>query len=106
MERHQHCKNESFYRASTTNGPLFFSSTEHCWNTKKLYNVMFWRLHMSRNKFQLLLHYFHLVDNSISPSDRLYKVRPILYHLNNFMRQNYVPHQNICIDESMMWSGR
>lgn len=88
-------------------GPYSFPSIEHYWSTNKLYNVMFWRSHVSRNKFQLLLRYFHLVDNSIPSSDRLYKVRPILNHFNNIMRQNYVPNKNICIDESMMlWRGR
>lgn len=88
-------------------GPCTFPSIEHYWSTNKLYNVNFWRSHMSRNRFQLLLRYFHLVDNSIPSEDRLYKVRPILNHFNNIMRENYVPDKNICIDESMMlWRGR
>lgn len=88
-------------------GPCTFPSIEHYWSTNKLYNVNFWRSHMSRNRFQLLLRYFHLVDNSILSADRLYKVRPILNHFNNIMRENYVPDKNICIDESMMlWRGR
>lgn len=88
-------------------GPCSFPSIEHYWSTSKLYNVMFWRSNMSRNRFQLLLRYFHLVDNTIPSADRLYKVRPILTHFNNIMRENYVPDKNICIDESMMlWRGR
>lgn len=75
-------------------GPCSFPSIEHYWSTSKLYNVMFWRSNMSRNRFQLLLRYFHLVDNTIPSADRLYKVRPI-------------PDKNICINESMMlWRGR
>lgn len=35
-------------------GPCSFPSIEHYWSTNKLYNVMFWRSRMSRNKFQLL----------------------------------------------------
>ncbi|XP_067136002.1 piggyBac transposable element-derived protein 4-like [Centruroides vittatus] len=88
-------------------GPCSFPSIEHYWSTNELYNIMFWRSHMSQNKFQLLLRYFHLVDSSIPSSDRLYKVRPILNHFNNIMHQNYVPDKNMCIDESMMlWRGR
>lgn len=88
-------------------GPCTFPSIEHYWSRNKLYNVMFWRSHMSRNRFQLLLRYFHLVDNSVPSSDRLYKVRPILNHFNDIMSQNYVPNKNICIDESMLlWRGR
>ncbi|XP_037911917.1 piggyBac transposable element-derived protein 4-like [Hermetia illucens] len=88
-------------------GPCTFPSIEHYWSTNKLYNVNFWRSHMSRNRFQLILRYFHLVDNSIPSADRLYKVRPILNHFNHVMRESYVPDRNICIDESMMlWQGR
>lgn len=88
-------------------GPCTFPSIQHYWSTSNLYNVNFWRSHMSRNRFQLLLRYFHLVDNSKPSADRLYKVRPILNHFNDIMRQNYVPDKNICIDESMMlWRGR
>lgn len=88
-------------------GPCTFPSIEHYWSTNKLYNVNFWRSHMSRNRFQLILRYFHLIDNSIPSADRLYKVRPILNHFNHVMRESYVPDRNICIDESMMlWRGR
>lgn len=88
-------------------GPCSFPSIEHYWSRNKMYNVMFWRSHMSRNRFQLLLRYFHFVDNLIESPDRLYKVRPVIEHFNNIMRQNYVPNENICIDESMMlWRGR
>lgn len=88
-------------------GPCTFPTIEHYWNTNKLYNVNFWRTHMSRNRFQLILRYFHLVDNSQPSTDRLYKVRPIVNHFNDIMRENYVPSKNICIDESMMlWRGR
>ena len=83
-------------------GPCSFPSIEHYWSRNKMYNVKFWRSRMSRNKFQLLLRRFHFVDNSIPSPDRLYKVRPILNHFNDIMRQNYVPNKNICIDESMM----
>lgn len=54
-------------------GPCIFPSIEHYWSTNKLQNVNFWRLHMSRNRFQLLLRYFHLVDNSIPSAGRLYR---------------------------------
>ncbi|KFM83301.1 PiggyBac transposable element-derived protein 4, partial [Stegodyphus mimosarum] len=83
-------------------GPCSFPSIEHYWSTNKLYNVRFWRSNMSRNRFQLLLRYFHLADNSVPSADRLYKVRPILNHFNNIMHENYVPDKNLCIDESMM----
>lgn len=88
-------------------GPCNFPSIEHYWSTDSLYNIQFWRLHMSRNRFQLLLRYIHFTDNTVDSTDRLFKIRPILSHFNNIMKQNYVPNIDICIDESMMlWRGR
>lgn len=102
MERRQRCRNESFYyRLLLQMGPCSSHSIEHYWSTNKLYYVMFWRSRISRNKFQLLQHYFHfqLVDNSIKKIDRLYKVRPVVNHFDNIMRQNYVL-------SMMLWYGR
>ena len=46
------------------------------------------------------------MDNSVDTDYRLYKIRPIMDHFNNVMK-NYVPHKSLCNDESMMlWRGR
>ena len=62
---------------------------------------------MSRNRFQLLLRFFHFVDNSVDCNDKLYKIQLVMDHFNNVMKKNYVPEKSLCIDESMMlWRGR
>lgn len=86
-------------------GPYSFPSIEHYWSTNKTYNVMFGDPVLVEI-IQLLLPYFHLGDNPILSSNRLYKVRPLQKLFNNIMRQNYVPNKNICIDESMLLNGR
>ena len=47
------------------------------------------------------------MDNSVESDDRLYRIQPIMDHLNNVMKKNYVPDKSLSIDESMMlWRGR
>ncbi|XP_065647188.1 piggyBac transposable element-derived protein 4-like [Hydra vulgaris] len=62
---------------------------------------------MPRNKFQLMLRFWHFINNEDSGSKRLCKIIGLLDHLNNTMGNIYCPNKNISIDESMMlWKGR
>ena len=62
---------------------------------------------MSRNKFQLILRFWHFINNEDSGSGRLCKIIVLLDHLNNAMDNIYCPNKNISIDESMMlWKER
>lgn len=74
-------------------GPCSLPSISSYWSTSMFYNMKFWSS-MSRNRFQLLLRFLHFADNSIPSDDRLYKVRPVLTHLNDIMRKNYIPDKN------------
>ena len=88
-------------------GPCSLPSLDAYWSTSVLYDFSLWSSLMSRNRFQILLRFFHFVDTSIQSEDRLYKVRPIMDYFNNIMKKNYVPDKSLCIDESMMlWRGR
>ena len=74
---------------------------------EQLYEVNLWSSLMSRNRFQLLLRFFHFVNNFVNSDDRLYKIRPIMDQFSNVLKKIYVPDKNLCIDESMMlWRGR
>ena len=62
---------------------------------------------MSRNRFQLLLRFWHFSDNESIEKGRLSKVKLLLDHLNDTMREIYVPDKDLSLDESMMlWIGR
>ena len=88
-------------------GPCSFPSLDAYWSTSVLYEVTLWSSLMSRYRFQLLLRFFHFVDNSVECDDRLYRIRPVMDHLINVMKKNYVPDKSLCIDEFMMlWRGR
>lgn len=88
-------------------GPCKLPSIEHYWNSSVFYNLPFWKSVMSRNRFQLLLRFLHFSDNTQVTDDRLYKIRPIVEHLNNVMYQNYIPNRSLSADESMvLWRGR
>ena len=88
-------------------GSFTLPSVDLYWSKDVLYESTLWSSVMSRNRFQLLRHFFHFADNSVESDDRLYKFRPILNHFNGSMKRIYVPEKNICIDKSMMlWGGR
>ena len=62
---------------------------------------------MSRNRFQLLLCFWHFSDNESIEKGRLSKVKLLLHHLNDTMREIYVPDKDLSLDGSMMlWRGR
>ncbi|KAI4455769.1 transposase is4 [Holotrichia oblita] len=43
---------------------------------------------MSRNRFEAIHRYIHLNDNSsVDPNDRVYKIRPLIQHLNNIFQK-------------------
>ncbi|CAH2319774.1 Hypothetical predicted protein [Pelobates cultripes] len=63
---------------------------------------------MKRDRYEQMLRFLHFNDNTLSPPrndplfDRLYKIRPFIQLLSDKFSQNYVPNENICIDESLM----
>ena len=65
---------------------------------------------MSRERYQVILSNLHLNDNAKMDSDKkdkLYKVRPILDHLNQRFSQNRSLSEHLCVDESMIkFKGR
>lgn len=89
-------------------GPVSLPTIEHYWSTNNLYkNTLFGSI-MSRNRFQLLLRFWHFTDNAnADATDRLYKLRPVLEHFNHTMDRIYYPRKELSIDESMvLWRGR
>ena len=66
---------------------------------------------ISRDRFELIVRFLHFVNNdSLQTYDgppKLFKIFPVLCHLNNKFKTLYIPKQNIAIDESLtLWKGR
>ena len=65
------------------------------------------------DRFVALNRYLHFIDSTQAPvrdaqnSDPLYKIRPLVDHLNSTFAQFYKPGKNLSIDESMVgFKGR
>ena len=58
---------------------------------------------MSRNRFDEIMKYLHLADNtSFDPHVKFSKVRPLLDTVNKQCLSNYLPEQTVSINESMV----
>ncbi|XP_070179144.1 piggyBac transposable element-derived protein 3-like [Littorina saxatilis] len=58
---------------------------------------------MTRDRFEEILRYLHLKDNTrLDPEDRMSKVRPLLSMINERCLNNFVKQQSLSIDESMV----
>ncbi|XP_025191739.1 uncharacterized protein LOC112591992, partial [Melanaphis sacchari] len=82
-------------------------STNHNFFCPRIANVM------PLKRFLKLLRYIHLNDNqkmlprSSESIDKLFKIRPLIDHLNNIYKILYNPSQNLSVDESMVaYTGR
>lgn len=58
---------------------------------------------MSRNRFRAILSMFHFSDNEdASNIDRLGKINPFIYLMNDKFHKMYDPDESVCIDETMV----
>ena len=74
------------------------------WKKHPSYKTDFFRSVMSRDRFQLLLRFWYFGEQG---EGRDAKVKKIVDHLNETMKQIYTPERQLSIDESMMlWRGR
>ena len=92
------------------------------WSTSVLLNAPIFSLVMPRNRFQSLmprncfqslLRFWHCSDHSKEPVhndpnwDRLYKIRPLVWHLQEEFQSIYTPGKYVAIDESLLlWKGQ
>ena len=69
----------------------------------------FFRKIMSGRRFGLLHKFLHLVDNETitdGPGRKVAKIKPFIDLILKKFKQNYVPNQNVSIDESLLgWKG-
>lgn len=80
------------------------------WATADDLGVALVRNTMARNRFDMILSNLHLVDNMTIPkdnTDKVFKLRPILNHLNVVFPQFYHGTRELAVDESMiLFKGR
>ncbi|XP_068093018.1 piggyBac transposable element-derived protein 4-like [Hyperolius riggenbachi] len=78
------------------------------WSRDSIDSMPIFSATMTRCRFQLLMSCMHFNNNAhqLAPDnpahDRLFKLRPLIDHLNNTFSEVYTPEQNIAIDESLV----
>lgn len=74
------------------------------WSTTSCNSTPWFPQMFSRNRFQLILKFFHFVDNSklTTPVDPCAKFQPLSDHANRLFRHFYIPYQQLSIDESLV----
>jgi len=88
-------------------GSIRLNRLEDYWKTSELFNIHFFRQHMSRNRFMLILRNLHFVDNENCDNSRLNKIEPIVTYFYNKMTDIYEASENLSLDESMvLFRGR
>ena len=85
----------------------------HYWTTNPVLASSFAPSVMKRDRFKMILAFFHLNDNTnFIPAGRpghdpLFKVRPLFDSLNEKFKEIYIPDEYIAIDEAIVpWRGR
>ena len=76
------------------------------WSTDTILSHPWFRTVMSRKRFNEILRYLHVVDNTTEPDrsvsgyDKLWKVRPLITLLSENCVKYYSTHPQVSIDES------
>ncbi|KAL1276968.1 hypothetical protein QQF64_023641 [Cirrhinus molitorella] len=82
-------------------------SLKDYWTTDPVIQTPFFSTLFSLDRFQLLLRALHFADNTTANlRDPLNKIRNVFTSLMAAFGQMFVPHRDLCIDESLMlWKG-
>ncbi len=90
-------------------GLIQMPKLKYYWSSSQLYGSEIIRNAMSRERFELLLKFWHFSnnDNKNSNQDRLFKLKPLLDLLRARFSSVYKPGSVVTIDETMIpWRGR
>ncbi len=78
-------------------------SMKEYWSVDPLLNSPIFSQTMSRDRFLILLRLLHFCDNEQpEKKNRLYKIDMVIKEVKENFRQNFIPFENLCIDESMV----
>ncbi|GFO20180.1 PiggyBac transposable element-derived protein 4-like [Plakobranchus ocellatus] len=93
-------------------GIIRIDDLDNYWSTDVLFCLPLARSVMTRDRFCLILSFFHLEDNNLQlpkdhpDHDHLFKIRGFVESLRENFKQAYLPGKNIAIDEAMVaWRG-
>ena len=84
------------------------------WSTSEVYHTAIFSKTMRRDRFSLILNFFHFNDNEDplfdkddDDRDRLHKVHPVIELLRDRCQKVYQPGKNLSVDESLvLFKGR
>ncbi|KAJ8949511.1 hypothetical protein NQ314_008204 [Rhamnusium bicolor] len=78
-------------------------SVRHYWSQKSMFHNIFVSSAMARNRFELLLKFWHFTDNELCPEgDREFKIEPFVNKLIEKFQAVYTPGETFCIDETLV----
>lgn len=103
-----------FFGILLTMGIVIKNRVEEYWNTEQnIPSTPGFKVYMSLRRFQLLSRCLHFNNSenlrnlNLDPSQaKLFKVEPVISHLNAKFTKLYIMKQNIALDESLLqWKG-
>lgn len=84
-------------------GLVQMPSIESYWSLKSRYSNKVASITMSRNRFELLLRFWHFSDNNKAPQDdRIYKIRNLIELIVKNYHATMEPGEYMAVDESMV----
>ena len=88
-------------------GIIALPACKKYWSTDILYENEHFPSVLNRERFETILRFFNFGEKTHFENDRLSKIRTILDHLSDVMRELVTTEKNLSIDESMMlWRGK
>ena len=77
------------------------------WSTDRLYKNELFKSVMIRDRFKSIMSFLNFGEEPVDENDRLGKIRFLINHLNATVPENFAPHKELSLDNSMMlWCGR
>jgi hypothetical protein len=103
---------KAFLALTILMGLVVKADLDEYWTTSPLVETPFFGAVMSRNRFELLLKFFHIADSSGAKKkgeegyDPLYRIRLLHDRYLKRSQETYTPEQNLALDEAtMLWKG-
>lgn len=94
---------KSFFALILFMGLVKLPKLSDYWSKDEITGHRFAATIMSRNRFELLLQMLHFSQHDDAhKSDRLHRIRSLLYVMNTNFAKHYTPAEDICIDESVV----
>ncbi|KAG5879737.1 hypothetical protein JTB14_033339 [Gonioctena quinquepunctata] len=92
-------------------GTIKLNRLQDYWKTHRLFNLPAFKNYRSRDQFMLIFRCLHFSRNPLpgqeKPSDRLYKIKPLINDFNLRMSNLYYPGKELSLEEWMvLWQGR